>query len=84
MHSKNLKSPFDEESACIFWKEFYYDEFMSGRLDFDAIVADSKIVSSILSINSKSSFLITNGVVLQSTPLAALIALSKIPVFVKS
>lgn len=60
MHSKNLKSPFDEESACMFWKEFYYDEFMSGRLDFDAIVADSKIVSSILSINVGKIKFITN------------------------
>lgn len=60
MHSRQLKSPFDFESSCLFWKKYLNDEFLKNRLKFYAVTSGSDIVASILSVDVKQKRYILN------------------------
>lgn len=60
MHSRDLKSPFDFNMAYLFWKKYFGDESFKNRLKIHAIVSDTEIVASLISIDvDKSKFILS-------------------------
>lgn len=53
MHTRDLISPFDFESACLFWKAYFKDEFLKSRLRFYAITSKTEIISSAIAVDDK-------------------------------